>query len=495
MAERSSGILLPVFSLPGDCGIGTLGKGAHQFIDFLAAAGQKVWQILPINPPGCGNSPYMSPCAFAGNPLMLDLEDLAQLGLLTPEDLSAARFLDPDRVDYTWLSKNRNALFKKAWARDNDTAARTAFLEDQAHWLPDYALFCALSQHFGCPLNEWPDKAARLREPDALAKYRFQLRDEIDYQVFLQYHFFRQWRALRRYAHACNIAIMGDMPIYVSADSAQVWADPALFQVDENFFPTYVAGVPPDAFCNQGQHWGNPLYNWENQREALFKWWAKRMENAALLYDMVRIDHFRGFHTYWSIPAQAHSALEGHWVKGPGQPLIDFLSQQLPNLTLIAEDLGDLDGAARHFISNAGLPGMKVLVYAFDPTGNSAYLPHNCPVNSVIYTGTHDTPTFIQWLFTQASPDERTFALDYLRLHSDEGFGWGAICGAWMAPSRLAIAPLQDILGLGADARINFPGTIGEQNWSWRVRSNALNPEVAAHLKKITHIYRRDEPN
>lgn len=492
MKGRSSGILLPVFSLPGDYGIGTLGKSARLFIDFLATAGQHVWQILPLVPPGSGNSPYMSPSAFAGNPLLLDLEDLATQGLMTPEELADARFPDPDHVDYNWLRENRYLLLKKAWSRDQNTAARSAFLKEQTAWLPDHALFCALSAHFGCPLDQWPDKAARLRDSATLVQYRTQLADEIDFQIFLQYHFFRQWGALKRYAKSSGVAIMGDLPIYVSADSAQVWAAPELFQLDEHLTPSSVAGVPPDAFSDRGQHWGNPLYDWDNQRDALFQWWAGRLKNASMLYDMVRIDHFRGFHTYWSIPAGAKSALEGHWEKGPGQPLVDFLSTQVPELTLIAEDLGNLDDDARAFIAHSGLPGMKVLVYAFDPSGDSAYLPHNCPVHSVMYTGTHDTPTFVQWLFSEASPEERNFAIDYLRLRPDEGFGWGAICGVWMSPSCLAIAPLQDILGLGADARVNFPGTTSSKNWSWRVRADALNAEVASYLKKITHTYRRD---
>lgn len=492
MLGRSSGILLPVFSLPGDYGIGTLGKSARQFVDFLAAAGQKVWQILPLVPSGCGNSPYMSPSAFAGNPLLLDPEALAALGLLTPQELETARFADPDRVDYGWLAQNRYPLLRKAWSRDKDTAARADFLARQAAWLPDHALFCALSRHFGCPLDRWPDNAARLREPAALAKYRVQLADEIDFEVFLQYHFFRQGGALRRHAEARGVAIMGDIPIYVSADSAQVWADPSLFQLDENLTPTHVAGVPPDAFSHRGQHWGNPLYDWNNRREALFDWWAGRLKNAALLYDMVRIDHFRGFHTYWAIPADAKSTMDGHWERGPGQPLVDFIAAQVPELALVAEDLGDLDADAYAFIHHSGLPGMRVLVYAFDPAGDSPYLPHNCPVDSVVYTGTHDTPTFVQWLFSEASPEERAYAFDYLRLRLEEGFGWGAVCGAWMSPSRLAIAPLQDILGLGADARVNFPGTMGAANWSWRVRADALNAEVADRLKKLTHIYRRN---
>lgn len=490
MKGRSSGILLPVFSLPGDYGIGTLGKSALQFVDFLAGAGQKVWQILPLVPSGSGNSPYMSPSAFAGNPLLLDLEALAALGLLTPEELATARFSNPDRVDYDWLRKNRYPLLKKAWSRDSDTGARDAFLAQQAAWLSDHALFCALSRHFGCPLDGWPDKAARLREPAALVQYRAQLAEEIDFEVFLQYHFFRQWGELRRYAKARGVAIMGDIPIYVSADSAQVWADPTLFQLDENLTPTRVAGVPPDAFSHQGQHWGNPLYDWDHQSNALFQWWAGRLKNAALLYDMVRIDHFRGFHTYWSIPADAQSAMDGHWEKGPGQPLVDFLLAQVPELALIAEDLGDLDAEAYDFILNSGLPGMRVLVYAFDQTDNP-YLPHNCPVDSVVYTGTHDTPTFVQWLFSEASPEARAYAFDYLRLRLEEGFGWGGVYGAWSAPSRLAIAPLQDVLGLGADARVNFPGTMGAANWSWRVRADALNPEVTQRLRKITQVYRR----
>ncbi|MDF3005727.1 MAG: malQ [Oscillospiraceae bacterium] len=491
MKGRSSGVLLPVFSLPGDYGIGTLGKSARQFIDFLAAAHQKVWQILPLVPCGSGNSPYMSPSAFAGNPLILDLEDLSVQGLLSPEELATARFFNPDYVDYNWLQQNRFLLLKKAWSRDDNTAARSNFVEQHIGWLPDHALFAALSQHFGCPLNQWPDQAARLRDPATLDQYRIKLADEIDFEIFLQYHFFRQWSELRRYAKAHGIAIMGDIPIYVSADSVQVWSDPALFQVDENLNPTRVAGVPPDAFSDKGQHWGNPLYDWENQKTALFDWWTARLKNAAILYDIVRIDHFRGFHNYWSIPSQSQSALEGCWKRAPGQPLIDFLTQQVPELTLIAEDLGDLDESARNFILGSGLPGMKVLVYAFDPVGDSSYLPHNCPVDSVMYTGTHDTPTFVKWLFSEAGPEEQAFAFDYLRLRPEEGFGWGAVCGAWMSPSRLAIAPLQDILGLGADARVNFPGTIGDKNWSWRVRSDALNSEVAYRLKKITHTYGR----
>ena len=451
MTGRSSGILLPIFSLPGGCGVGSLGGGARTFVDFLAAAGQRWWQILPLVPPGSGNSPYMSPSAFAGNPWFLDLEDLARDGLLTPDELREARYPDLDRVDYRWLAETRLPLLRRAWKRGR-TACRTeqdAFLRAQAGWLPDHALFTALHAHLGAlPLDRWPEPLRR-RDPEALEPYQARLADEIDFQVFLQYQFFRQWTALRAYARARGVSILGDLPIYVSADSAEVWAHPRLFQLDEALRPKAAAGVPPDAFSDVGQHWGNPLYDWAGHRQALFTWWVRRMEHAALLYDAVRIDHFRGFHTYWSIPVGASAALEGRWEPGPGQDLVDHLRREVPGLDLIAEDLGDLDEAARDFIAGSGLPGMKILIYAFDPVGESAYLPHNCPTDAVVYTGTHDTPTFVQWLFQEASPAERAFASDYLRLRADEGFGWGAVCGAWAAPSRLAIAPLQDVLGLG----------------------------------------------
>ena len=324
-----------------------------------------------------------------------------------------------------------------------------------------------------------------------MARWSQDLADEVDYQVFLQYHFFRQWKDLKAYANQKGIAIMGDLPIYVSADSVEVWAQPQLFQMDEDFVPSAVAGVPPDAFSDVGQYWGNPLYDWAGHRAELFDWWTRRLRNAALLYDRLRIDHFRGFHTYWAIPASSTVAKDGKWEKGPGQALLDHFAREVPQLELIAEDLGVLDDDVWQFIHNSGIPGMKILVFAFDPNGESSYLPHNCPRESVVYTGTHDTPTFVQWLFDEATPAERDFASDYLRLRADEGFGWGAICGAWMCPSALAIAPLQDVLGLGADARVNFPGTAGPLNWSWRVRAAALNPDVSGKLAHITRTYCR----
>ena len=480
MNGRSSGILLPVFSLPGPYGVGSLGKGARAFVDFLVQAGQHYWQILPLVPPGDADSPYMSPSSFAGNPYFIDLDALAEEGLLTPDELASSRRDTPDRVDYAFLRKTRLPLLRRAYARGGDAwAAHTSDFVKAAPWAGDYARFAALRAQLDAPPSRWPSPAP---EPDG---------DEMGFHLFLQTIFFRQWFALRQYANARGVSIIGDLPIYVSDDSAEFWARPELFQVDGHGSPSAVAGVPPDAFSATGQHWGNPLYDWTGHREEVFSWWTERMAWAAELYDVVRIDHFRAFHTYWSIPAGDTVALNGHWEPGPGMELIERIQAAVPTLNIIAEDLGDLDADALSFLQHSGLPGMKVLVYAFDSQGESAYLPHNCPTDSVAYTGTHDTPTFVQWLFDEASPADRDFAADYLRLRADEGFGWGGVAGAWSTASRLAIAPMQDVLGLGADARTNTPGTTGPHNWSWRVREAAFNGDVAAKLRHITHTYRR----
>ncbi|MEG0764987.1 MAG: 4-alpha-glucanotransferase [Pseudoflavonifractor sp.] len=480
MNGRSSGILLPVFSLPGAYGIGSMGAEARSFVDFLAASGQHFWQILPLVPPGDGNSPYMSPSSCAGSPYLIDLDTLVEEGLLTPAEAASARQENLDRVDYAALAEERLPLLKIAFERGKEKyLPHVAALRAEAPWLDEYARFTALRAQLGVPPVDWPSPLPR---PDETA---------VAFELFLQAVFFRQWRALKAYANGQGVSIIGDLPIYVSADSAEFWAHPELFQLDEKGQPSAVAGVPPDSFSATGQHWGNPLYDWAGHRDAVFDWWVARMSWVSLLYDVVRIDHFRAFHTYWSIPAGDTVATGGHWEPGPGMALIQRLQQEVPQLALIAEDLGNLGPEALDFIRHSGLPGMKVLPYAFDPEGESAYLPHNCLPDSIVYTGTHDTPTFVQWLFDEASPAERSFACAYLRLRADEGFGWGAVCGAWSSAARLAIAPMQDLLGLGKDARINAPGTIGPQNWSWRVRSAALNQDVAAHLREITRVYRR----
>ena len=473
---RSSGILLSISSLPGPYGIGSMGAAARKFVDFLVDAGQHYWQILPLVPPGDGASPYMSPSAFAGNPYFIDLDELAADGLLTAEELEGAKWGDPDHVNYNFLAKSRMDLLRTAFIR-----AKGKFVKEAGPdlpWLDDYAYFAALHDRFQTPFTKWPED---LPTPT---------KDEIDFHIFLQKMFYRQWFALKKYANERGIHIMGDIPFYLSPDSVEVWKHPELFQLDEKGHLATVAGVPPDAFSADGQLWGNPLYDWEGHQKEVFDFWVERIGWCAKLYDAVRIDHFRAFHTYWSIPVDAKSAKEGKWIKGPGMPLLDKIRETYPKLELIAEDLGDLDADCLKFVRECGIPGMKIMVFAFDTAAESAYLPHNCVANSVVYSGTHDTPTFVQWL-REGDRDSVAYAYRYLRLREDEGLGWGVIAGAWATSSRLAIAPLQDVLGLGADARMNTPGTTGSHNWSWRVRIDAFNPYVSGKLKELTRTYRR----
>lgn len=472
--QRASGVLMAVSSLPGPYGIGSLGQCAYDFVDFLTRAGQKYWQILPLVPPGDGASPYMSPSAFAGNPYFIDLDLLVQEGLLTQQEVDPARYDDPDRVDYPRLAQTRIPLLRRAWERSKSKAAADT---PDLPWLEDYAAFSALHERYQAPCWDWPADAV----PDE---------EEVDFHRFLQHTFYRQWFALKTYANQKGVRIMGDIPIYLSGDSAEMWKRPELFQLDEKGRLKAVAGVPPDAFCDDGQLWGNPLYNWSGSKKAVFDFWTERIAWCARLFDAVRIDHFRAFHTYWSVPAGSPTAMVGHWEQGPGMELLDALHAAAPELELIAEDLGDLDTDALEFIRTCGVPGMKVMVFAFDPYGESAYLPHNCHGNCVAYTGTHDTPTFVQWL-NEGDSAATSYARAYLRLREDEGLGWGVIAGAWSTAARLAIAPMQDVLGLGADARMNSPGTMGDHNWSWRVRAEALNDHVAHRLRELTHIYRR----
>ncbi len=470
---RTSGVLLAISALPGPYGIGSLGQPARQFVDFLARAKQRWWQILPLVPLGDGASPYMSPSAFAGNPLLIDLDLLAEEGLLTAEERNKARCEDMDRVDYVRLNQTRMPLLRLAWQRSKGQTVESVPVE--MAWLDDYAAFAALHDHYQTGWWEWPTGA----KPDP---------EEMDFHRFLQLTFYRQWFALKAYANEKGVRLMGDIPIYLSADSVELWRRPGVFELDAEGHPSAVAGVPPDTFCPDGQLWGNPLYNW--QRAETFDFWKERIGWCAKLYDAVRIDHFRAFHNYWAVPACAETAVEGEWRPGPGMKLLNTLQKSAPELELIAEDLGDLDEGALEFVRTCGVPGMRVLVFAFEPGAESAFLPHNCGENCVVYTGTHDTPTFVQW-FCEADAATAAYARAYLRLREDEGLGWGGICGAWGTGAYLAIAPLQDVLGLGADARMNTPGTMGAHNWSWRVRSEALNAGVADRLAHLTKIYSR----
>ena len=413
--KRSSGILLHISSLPSPYGIGDLGQAAREFIDFLVAAKQSYWQLLPISPTGYGDSPYQSASAFAGSPYFIDLEQLKQQGLLTAEEPDLNWGEDPAQADYGRMYELRLPLLRKAFARAQIGAELTAFCEAEASWLDDYALFMAVKGHFGGkPWLDW-DEDIRMRKPAAMQAYRQLLAEEIRFQQWLQYLFFTQWQALRAYAAEKKIAIIGDIPIYVPLDSADVWSDPNSFQLKRTRRPRVVAGCPPDAFSKDGQFWGNPIYDWEGMEADGFQWWIRRIGAAVRFFDVIRIDHFRGIESYWSIPAHHKTARHGKWVKGPGMALIDAITAAYPNAAFIAEDLGFLTQEVHDLVEGSGFPSMKVLEFAFDSREPSNYLPHVYNENCVCYTGTHDNPPLRQW-YEESSEDDldRDFARKYM---------------------------------------------------------------------------------
>ena len=491
--KRSSGILMPISSLPSPHGIGTLGAEARKFVDFLAAAGQSWWQILPVSPTSYGDSPYQSFSAYAGNPYFIDLDLLCEDGLLTPEEVNAVNWgADPARIDYSAIYNGRFPLLhlamERGWERDVDKVKSFSVQSDT--WLPDYALFMALKRHFGMKSwTEWPDEDIRLRRPEAVQHYQKELADDIRLFTYIQYLFFRQWEALRAYAHEKGIGIIGDLPIYVAMDSADVWADPRAFQLDERNVPAEVAGVPPDYFTADGQLWGNPLYDWDAMKADGYSWWVRRIAGASRLYDILRIDHFRGLESYWAVPYGETTAKIGHWVKGPGMDLIGVLTEKFPNIQFIAEDLGYLTPEVRQLLADSGLPGMKVLQFAFDSREPSNYLPHLYSSHCVCYTGTHDNAPLSAWLQT-ADPEDVAFAVKYVGLNEDEGYLQGILRGGLGSVAELFVAQMQDYLGLGAEARTNAPGTLSG-NWQWRLLPRQLNAKLAHQIAELARRYGR----
>ena len=491
--KRSCGILLPVFALPSPYGIGTLGQAAYDFVDFLRQAGQSWWQMLPLGPTGYGDSPYQSFSSYAGNPYFIDLDLLRRDGLLTAQEIASLAWgSDPARVDYAALYENRFVLLQKAaergWARDR--AEVQLFARQNAQWLPDYALYMAVKRHFDeKPWTQWPDEAIRLRKPEAMAQYRQMLASDIRMFTYSQFLFFRQWNALREYAHEQGVGIIGDLPIYVSMDSADVWAEPAFFQLDSDGYPTETAGVPPDCFSRDGQLWGNPLYRWEAMKADGYGWWIRRVDGAAKLYDMLRIDHFRGFESYWAVPYGDTTAKNGHWVKGPGMDLVQVLLNWFPQMQFIAEDLGFLTPEVRELLADSGLPGMKVLEFAFDSREPSSYLPHLYTPHCVCYTGTHDNAPLPAWK-EEADPDDLALAVQYLGLNEEEGFHWGVLRGGMSSVAELFVAQMQDYLGLGAESRINTPGEpVG--NWQWRLHPGQLTAALSRRMAHMARLYGR----
>ncbi len=491
--KRSSGILMPVSSLPSPYGIGTLGKAAYEFVDFLADAGQRWWQMLPVGPTSYGDSPYQSFSTYAGNPYFVDLDMLREDGLLTQEEIDAVYWgSDPARVDYAAIYNGRFALLAKATERgwDRDTEELNAFMEQNRTWLPDYALYMAVKRHFGMRAwTEWEDEDIRLHRPVAVEKYRRELWEDVRLFTYIQFLFFKQWNALRSYARKKGIGIIGDLPIYVAMDSADVWSDPRSFQLDEKNVPTAVAGVPPDYFSEDGQLWGNPLYNWPAMEADGFGWWIRRVDGASKLFDVIRIDHFRGLASYWAVPYGETTAKKGRWIPGPGIRMVRAITGWFPQLQFIAEDLGILTPDVTELMEQSGLPGMKVLEFAFDPVEPGVYLPHNHPKNCVCYVGTHDNAPVLQWK-DEADPAEVDMAVRYLGLNEEEGFHWGMIRGGMSSVADLFVAQMQDVLGLGAESRMNTPGTLGG-NWQWRLLPGQITPELAAKLHEMTRIYGR----
>ncbi len=492
---RESGILLHITSLPSPHGIGTLGREAYEFVDFLKAAGQKYWQILPLGPTGYGDSPYQTDSAFAGNPYLIDLDILAEEGLLTAEEIAAAPMGDdPRRVDYGALYAARWGLLRLAFqrGRDREREAVEAFYRENEGWLRPYALFFAAKRHFGGgPWTEWPDDDLRLRRgEEVLLRYEEELREDRAFCVFLQYLFFRQWNALRNYIHDSGIRIIGDVPIYVPLDSADVWAEGKYFLLDDQCRPVEVAGVPPDYFTADGQLWGNPLYDWKKMEEDGFDWWIRRMRAAGRLYDVVRIDHFRGLESYWAVPYGDTTARRGVWRPGPGKTFVTAIKTALPELDVIAEDLGYLTPEVEELRRFSGFPGMKILQFAFDPHGDSEYLPHRIEPNSVCYFGTHDNLTLGQWLDT-VDDNSIAFAREYLGLNAEEGYPFGLLRGGMGCPANLFVAQMQDWLGVGAEGRMNEPGILGHGNWCWRMDAGAASGALAERICRMTRLYGR----
>ncbi len=494
---RASGILLPVSSLPSKYGIGCFSKSAYEFVDMLERAGQKYWQILPLGPTGYGDSPYQSFSTFAGNPYFISLEALIEEGVLTKKECDSADFgNNPSDIDYGKLYKARLPLLRKAYERSDvsKNPDYVRFVEEQSGWVKDYALFMALKDLFGGESwDRWPEDI-RKRWQFALDYYREKLYFDIEFYEYIQFVFFKQWKELKQYANGKGIQIIGDIPIYVAFDSADTWANPQLFQLDEAGLPTAVAGCPPDGFAADGQLWGNPLYRWEYHRDTRFAWWMQRLSACFAMYDMVRIDHFRGFDEYFSIPYGDKTAHNGHWEKGPGIALFYRMKEVLGEKNVIAEDLGYVTDAVRKLVRDSGFPGMKVLEFAFDSrdTGSANdYLPHNYSVNSVVYTGTHDNETITGW-FQDILPQEREMVRRYLNNHydKDDEIYWDMICVCMASVAKLCVIPMQDYFGYGNEARMNQPSTLGK-NWRWRLKEGELTEELLDRIREITVLYGR----
>ncbi len=480
--NRAAGVLLSVSSLPAPYGIGTLGRCAYDFVDFLVESGQNYWQMLPVGPISYGDSPYQSFSTFAGNPYYIDLDMLQTDGLLTSEEVQAHSWGDdPERVDYGAIYRARYALLERAfdrgWSRERQAAEEFARRQP---WLDGYARFMALKRRYDMkPWTQWPAGEVPAEE----------LERDVQFFTYLQFLFDRQWTALKQYANEKGISIIGDLPIYVAMDSADVWTNPERFLLDRDNVPVDVSGVPPDGFTDAGQLWGNPLYRWDAMKRDGYAWWESRLRGALERFDGIRLDHFRGLESYWAVPYGDETAAGGRWEPGPGEDFIKMVHEKFPGALIIAEDLGYVTKEVKELLECSGYPGMKVLEFAFDSREAGDYLPHCYPENCVCYTGTHDNTTVLGWL-EEAGPEDMEMARRYLGLNREEGYNWGFLRGGMGSKARLFVAQMQDYLDLGGAARMNTPGTLGG-NWQWRMKPGAASPELARRLREFTRLFGR----
>lgn len=490
--KRGAGLLLPISSLPSPYGIGTLGKEAYKFVDYLVEAGQKYWQVLPVGPTSYGDSPYQSFSAFAGNPYFIDLDYLVEEGLITKAQIKKFPWGDnAEYIDYATVYGSRFQILRMAF--NNSTYAETKeyaqFEKDNEYWLDDYSLYMAVKFKFDN--QEWSkwDYDIKARQPEAIDRYKEELKDDIAFWKFCQFKFFEQWNKLRVYANESGIEIIGDIPIYVAMDSADVWAHKDLFELDEDFEQINVAGVPPDAFSEDGQLWGNPLYNWNRMEECDFEWWKQRMASNSKIYDYIRIDHFIGVVNYYSIEAGCENAKEGVWRQGPGKKLTDAIDSAIGDAKIIAEDLGIVSPAVRELLAETGYPGMNIIEFAFDGGPTNSHLPHNYKPNSLVYGGTHDNETVVGYFSSRSAADLK-YAYKYLGVTKKSEIPAAVLRAAYASVAAIAIFQVQDILELGNEARMNTPSTVGD-NWKWRMLKGSLTKKKAKELKELAEFYAR----
>lgn len=498
--KRRSGVLMPIFSLPSKYGIGTMGKEAYKFIDFLKRSGQSYWQVLPLGHTGYGNSPYQCFSSVAGNPYFIDLDKLVEMGLLTSNNLVGLEPANPSKVDYALLEDTRMDILRVAFSNSfflNDDIK--AFYYQNLDWIFDYALFMALKNHFGQkPVWEWDDPSIIRREEDAIQHYKELLIGDIEFYIFIQYLFFKQWKELKAYANENGIRFIGDIPMYPSPDSCDVWCDPQYFKVDKNLKPTWIAGVPPDDFSEDGQVWGNPVYDWDALKEGNYSWWIWRIYHTLDTADIIRIDHFRAFQDYFQIPAGEDTAKNGIWMPGPGMDFFDAMKDKFGELPFILEDLGIITDSVRNLRAQTGLPGMRVMVFGFRANEDNEHMPHNWEADSIAYTSTHDSETVAQAI-NELSDEDYAFALNYINYwpipdldnQGNNTISFSAIRSAMASHANIVIVAMPDLLSLGEEGRINTPSTIGDHNWTWRIAPDSLEGKLASDFRQLTETFKR----